>query len=238
MSFWRENYHIDRVAYTEVVTNNCYRLTEFKPDDVILDIGGHIGAFCYAALDRGARRIVSVEADERNHAKLKQNVWETHPLGSHVEIICAACWRSDSPQTHLTMARFNVHDGNANTGAGTLATAAPDPDGYAVLTVALDDIIDIAVQKNPAKRVAFCKMDCEGAEFAILYTSKKLGLIDTIAMELHPDYDFRPEARVDGFENSLTGMTGFLGMQGFSVTVDATIAHRPYVFATRNPTPA
>jgi len=229
MSFWREHYHIDRVAYTEVVTNNCYRLTEFKPSDVVLDIGGHIGAFCYAALDRGARRIVTVEADGRNFAQLLSNIAARDLQGASVEPLHAACWRSDVPMTHLSMARFNPHDGNANTGAGTMVTSAEDPDGYRVQTVAFDSLFDLIGNQ----RVAFVKMDCEGAEFPILYTSKKLNLIDTIAMELHPDYDFRPEARVDGFENSLDGMVKFLSSHGFMVTVDAAIAHRPYVFATR-----
>jgi FkbM family methyltransferase len=229
MSFWREPYHIDRVAYTEVVTNNCYRLTQFKPEDIIIDVGGHIGAFCYAALDRGARRIITVEADARNHAQLLKNIAARDLQGASVEPLNAAVWRSDVPQTHLSMARFNVHDGNANTGAGTLAISAEDPDGYRVMTVAFDDLIGMAGDQ----RIAFVKMDCEGAEFPILYTSKKLHLIDTIAMELHPDYDFRPEARVEGFENSLNGVVEFLTKSGFEVTVDAAIPHRPYVWAKR-----
>lgn len=237
MSFWRENYRIDRVAYEEVVINNCYRLTEFKPNDVVIDIGGHIGAFCYAALDRGAKRIVTVEADRRNYTKLCENLGARKDTEAVVMPFYFACWRSDMHATALSMTRFNPDDGNANTGAGTVAATGEDPDGHKVDTASLDEVINYALVTTtvvPAPtRIAFLKVDCEGAEFPILYTSKKLHLVDVIAMELHPDLDFRPEARVNGFENSLEGMTGFLKTQGFTVEVDAAIAHRPYVWAKR-----
>lgn len=229
MSFWREEYHVDKLAYEEVVTGNCYRLGQFQPEDILIDIGGHIGAFCYAALDRGARRILTVEADGRNFAQLLKNIAVRDLKGASVETLNAACWRSDQPPKQISMARFNGSDRHANTGASTVVTNQIDMDNYHVQTVSLDALLDLIGNQ----RVRFLKMDCEGAEFAILYTSKKLHRIQEIAMELHPDYEFTLEARVPGFENSLAGMLNFLWKQGFQVESNSAVPHRPYVYARR-----
>jgi hypothetical protein len=45
------------------------RLPErFSPDDIIIDIGAHIGAFAYACLQRGAGRVIAFEPEPENYA--------------------------------------------------------------------------------------------------------------------------------------------------------------------------
>ena len=45
----------DDWVFRSVVEENEYSLPErFEPDDVILDVGMHIGSFCHAAALRGA----------------------------------------------------------------------------------------------------------------------------------------------------------------------------------------
>ena len=45
----------DSAIFTNVVDDNEYNLPQsFEPDDIVVDIGAHIGGFSYAALERGA----------------------------------------------------------------------------------------------------------------------------------------------------------------------------------------
>src|SRR4051812_882477 len=48
----------DEGVFHAVNTHNEYRLPQaFRADDVIIDIGMHIGSFCYAALTRGSNHV-------------------------------------------------------------------------------------------------------------------------------------------------------------------------------------
>ncbi len=48
----------DEEVFHAVNACNEYRLPDsFRPDDIILDIGTHIGSFCNAALERGAQHV-------------------------------------------------------------------------------------------------------------------------------------------------------------------------------------
>src|SRR5580700_1537028 len=66
---FRPNTH-DEGVFHAVNTHNEYRLPEtFRADDVIIDIGTHIGSFCYAALVRGSNHVYGFEASPENFAR-------------------------------------------------------------------------------------------------------------------------------------------------------------------------
>ena len=97
----------DRGIFIEVCLQNEYRLPpNFEPDDVIVDIGGNVGAFAHACLTRGAGRVICCEPEPGNVAILRQNLarW-----GDRVEIIPAAVWPGNEPAPEFVPADDPVH---------------------------------------------------------------------------------------------------------------------------------
>ena len=160
---------IDRRIFRHVVVANEYALPDrFSPREVVVDIGGHVGCFALAALRRGATRVVVREPDAANFAVVAHNL---APYEGRVDVRCEAVWRSDQPATQLAM--HNPVDSH-NTGAGQVRP------GEGVSAVAFDDLIDAV-----GGRVRLVKLDCEGAEWPVLLTSRRLHLIDELCGEYH-----------------------------------------------------
>src|SRR6476659_8442412 len=86
---------LDEAIFHHLVDDDEYRLpASFDPEDVIVDVGAHIGSFCYAALARGAGRVHGYEADPRNFACAAANL---RPFGDRIRLAHRAVWRSDRP---------------------------------------------------------------------------------------------------------------------------------------------
>ena len=61
---------LDLGVWQEIVIHNEYRLPPaFAADDIVIDIGGNVGAFAYAALRRGSQRVLSVEPFPGSYAQ-------------------------------------------------------------------------------------------------------------------------------------------------------------------------
>lgn len=159
----------DRGIFIEVVLQNEYRLPPyFEPDDVIVDVGGHIGAFAYACLIRGAGKVITCEPEPGNVELLLQNLsgW-----GDRVEIIPAAVWPAGEPTPYLAPPA-NPYD--------TCQFSMVFRDGGTrVPTISLDEAISRA-----GGRVRLLKLDCEGSEYAILGRTN-LSSVDKICGESH-----------------------------------------------------
>src|SRR5437773_10084658 len=83
----------DEIIFNSVVAHNEYALpTRFEPSDLILDVGGHIGSFSYAVLERGAGTDYACEVEESNFRMLQHNL---RPYQNRAVAIRAAVWRSD-----------------------------------------------------------------------------------------------------------------------------------------------
>lgn len=204
----------DDWIFRSVVEENEYGLPErFEPTDVILDVGMHIGSFCHAAAIRGAGRVYGFEADEANYRCACTNLAQH---GTKVQVFHKAAWRSDRGPTVLHFHR--PHDAK-NTGGGNVWSDGTVP----VEAIPFDNAVRMAT-RNGRGRVRFLKIDCEGSEFPILFTSRLLHLIDEIAGEYHEfggehDRNAIPEtAAVPGFERYTIGeLTDFLQAAGFAV---------------------
>ena len=138
-------------------------------------------------------------------------------------------------------------EGIVNTGGGSVVWGVGEP----VAKVAFDDVVDLVTNRGE-HRVRLVKLDCEGAEWPILLTSRRLHLIDEIVGEFHefggPYLEIsenRPsEAHV--FHSDRVGeltieeLARFLRDAGFRVTYDRHV--RPggaleglgFFFATRD----
>ena len=165
----------DDVIYANVVTRNEYRVPDDLSAALVIDIGMHVGAFSHLALTRGAAEVHGFEPEASNFSCAVRNL---APFGARARLHNRAVWRSDiaAPALH-----FWRSTDDANTGGGSLIW---DTDGPLVDTVPFDAVID-AASENGRRRISLLKIDCEGAEFPILLTSKRLACIDRIVGEYH-----------------------------------------------------
>ncbi len=166
----------DDVIYEQVVRQNEYRVPDrLAPDSVVVDIGAHVGSFSYLALTRGAASVVAYEPEASNHQRAEANLAS---FGSRARVRRAAVWRSDTPAARLP---FWASGDQANTGGGSVIW---DTNDLFVDAIAFDTVIDEA-SEHGRRQVSLVKIDCEGAEFPILLTSKMLHRIDRIVGEYH-----------------------------------------------------
>jgi FkbM family methyltransferase len=178
---------LDRAIFNGVVYLNEYRLPSlFRPADVVIDIGAHIGSFAYAAASRGCRHVYSVEPDEEN-LKIASEHLRSYIVNGHVKLLPGAVWRSDANNDQLRFDGYHVFPnsyaelaGILNTGNGSVIWGV----GNQVEKIAFDDLVDIAT-KHGERRIRLLKLDCEGAEWPILLTSQRLHLIDEVCGEFH-----------------------------------------------------
>ena len=201
----------DEVIYNSVVTHNEYRLpSELGRESVVIDIGVHIGSFSHLALTRGAGSLFGFEPEPSNYACARQNL---SLLGDRVHLYNYAVWRSDIPRRRLP---FYASSDRANTGGGTLIW---ETDGPLVEAVPFDEIVD-AVSRRGACRIDVLKIDCEGAEFPILLTSRLLDRIDRIVGEYHELRAQLPShVRIPGYDEfAIEGLAAGLERVGFTVT--------------------
>ena len=163
----------DEVIFRKVLEENEYHLPDsINPDDIIIDIGTHIGGFTYACLQRGAKKIYSYEAYNENYEVAKINLDAGIKKG-YVNLHNLAVWRSDYTIEQLPITKS---DDSTNTGGGSVVW---DGKENLIKTISLDEIL------GSIGRVTLLKLDCEGAEYPILLTSKKLALVDYICGEYH-----------------------------------------------------
>jgi FkbM family methyltransferase len=216
---------LDRAIYREVVVENEYRLPErFETDDLILDIGCHIGSFAHACLIRGAGRVVSFEAEQANFAVATQNL-RRH--GARADVRRMAVWRSDQPVEWLS---FSASDDPTNTGGGAVGA-----DGsQRVPAVAFDRVL--AELTAHGQRIRILKLDCEGSEYPILLTAPSLAAIDAVLGEYHAMPAAPPSMRVNGQSAyGANDLKAALERHGFAVALQPN-PRNPLVgefFATR-----
>lgn len=178
---------LDEAIFNGVVCMNEYRLPEqFQPDDIVIDIGAHIGSFAHATASRGCKHVYSVEPDAANIEIASENL-RSYVSEGHVRLVRAAAWRSDVNDDFLLFDGYHPFPksyaemtGILNTGNGSVIWGVGEP----AEKVAFDDIVDL-VTNDRRRRLRLLKLDCEGAEWPILMTSQRLDLVDEICGEFH-----------------------------------------------------
>lgn len=244
---------LDRLIFDSVVADNEYRLPErFEPDDIVIDVGAHIGSFAYAVALRGGKHVWSIEPDRTNCALAAEHLRPYADQG-YVRLIHAAVWRSDPNDDELRFDGYHAlpqsypgMEGVVNTGGGSVVWGLGEP----VAKIAFDVVVDLATNRGEG-RVRLLKLDCEGAEWPIVLTSSRLHLIDEIVGEFHelggPFLEIgedRPSNthvfhsdRVAGF--TIEELARFLRDAGFGVTFfrhvrpDGAVEGLGLFFATR-----
>jgi FkbM family methyltransferase len=205
---------IDRRLFREVVIQNHYQLPHrFESEDIVLDVGAHLGSFSYAALRRGAGRVFCCEPDAGNFALLETNL---APYGSRVQLRRAAVWRSDQTVSQL-------HLDNPREAGNTGAIQVTDNQvGVPVPALAFDNLVRQATQCG-TRKIRLLKLDCEGAEWPILLTSRTLHLVEAIRGEYHLGA-YPPPFRVPGFDEYSPGLLArHIRGKGFDVQIQPCI---------------
>jgi len=205
---------LDRYIYEQVVECNEYGLPDrFDPADVVVDVGVHIGAFALAALQRGCSHVHGIEADRENLRIATDNLRRYIDQGE-VTLTYGAAWRSDSNDDHLSFQGYPSYGDTLNTGGGRVL---PSRNGEPVPKINFDEFLLGATQVGE-QRVRFVKLDCEGSEWPIIFTSKRFDLVDEIAGEFH-EHAADSDEVYSGLTCEDLGRT--LSEQGFDVTLHA-----------------
>jgi FkbM family methyltransferase len=196
----------------EAVTHNEYGVDDFCSFDVVIDIGCHIGSFCWLAATGGAKKVIGFEPSPENCDLARRNLASL----PNTEVRNLAVWRSDQPGKRLY---FSLDRRNpVNTGAGTVF----NEDGVEVDSVSLNDII------AEVGEIDLLKLDCEGSEYPILMTCTNLHKVKQIVGEYH---EFRNGIPV-GFEIhgiaffTMPTLARFLETAGFMVSSRHTLKCR------------
>ena len=195
----------DSQLYTEVYTKNEYELDNLNENDIIIDIGSHIGSFTKLAFDKGSKNVFSYEANYSNYILSDKNL-KDYP--SNIKNL--AVFRSD---VDIDSIGFSIDLSSGNTGIGTVMVDSNEQVGV----ISLDNIL-----KN-FSTVRLLKIDVEGSEFPILLTSNYLDRIQEIVGEFHEIYDFSQiseKSIIPGYQKySREDLIKYLSESGFHVEI-------------------
>ena len=210
---------------------------EFDAEDVVVDVGAHIGVFSYLCYVQGSRAVYAYEPGARNFGLLTRNAGSL----PGVHVFQKAVWRSDGDSeatlflaaavddntgSHTVLAQRHV-DFRSQALCSTGAAAAP------VAAVSLDEIL------AGFGRVKLLKLDCEGSEFPILLTSRQLEKVERIVAEVHEIGEeamglLEPQSRVPGYNAyRVQDLTARLEASGFEVETRAGDRHMYWLTARR-----
>lgn len=186
----------EKDTWYAVAVENEYRLGDVKSDDVVIDIGAHIGSFCHLAYRKGSRNVYGFELEATNFEAAVENL---RGLDDGVVVYRAAVVRGDDK-------RAKQYYANGSWNAFGVV-------GEPVESVSLDEIL------APHEKVSFLKIDAEGAEWPGLMTCSQLGKVQEIAGEYHiisPD----GIAELEGLPQfSVESLAWFLKDEGFDVAI-------------------
>lgn len=199
---------VDREIWQEAVEGNCYKLPYlFAPGDNVLNVGAHTGSVAWRCAMSGAK-VVAVEPSRENFHLLVHNL---RPVWDRVLPVSAAVWRSDKAPCVVP---FQPNWTPANTGGGCTMNDAGTAVAHQCLALPLDDLLRLE------QRWRMVVIDCEGAEFVILGTSKELARCACICGEYHERDGTLPFA-TGPVPCRMADLAAHLSAQGFAVEVEA-----------------
>lgn len=169
---------------------------QFRPGDIVLDLGANVGSFAYACLQRGAGHVHCVEPHPQLHRALRLNL---NNWARRFTVWPMAVWHS------LAHLRLGQPVGAQHSGGWAVGLGEPQVEAVGV---PLDDLLE-AVTADGINRVRLLKVDIEGAEFPSLMTADRLELVEEIVGEWHTAHCG---------QEALDLLTKKLASEGFLVT--------------------
>lgn len=167
----------DRVIFNQMWLEWAYVPPgfEIKNHDIVVDIGAHIGLFSiFAATQAKYGRVYAFEPAPDNFEMLRRNI-NLNKISNVIPANQAVSGKSGQREFILYKESTAAHS--------FVFGETKERDIIQVQTVSLDEL----VRKNKIKTIDFLKMDCEGAEYEILFNAspKTLAMIKKIGMEYH-----------------------------------------------------
>ncbi len=167
---------MDRHIFHRIFARDEYRLNGIPPNSLqtVIDAGAHIGIFSIRAARR-AGRVISLEPEPGNHALLLQH---TAPFPNVIPCCKALAGKGETASLQI------FQDPSAH-------SLLPHPPGargsISVDCLTLEDVFS----QHGIERCDLLKIDCEGAEYEILYSIPRelWRRIDRIYLEYHPAGD-------------------------------------------------
>jgi FkbM family methyltransferase len=197
-------------------TTDLYlRFAQLQPGDLVLDLGAYCGgaAMAFAAEVGPAGCVVAFEPDPANAAALRENL-RVHEI-RNVVVSDVGLWSTTGHQ-HFAA--------EGNMGSAVASVLARRARTTPVSVISLADAIRLAQHQSGLERVAFVKMDIEGAEVPVLETGR------SVLAAHRPRVVVEPHHTRGGQLN--TGEVGrLLKSAGFRVEVRPGVESHPMVFA-------
>ena len=197
----------DRHVLFEIFVQGIYD-APIRSGDIVVDIGANIGGFTVLAGRRGAR-VVAFEPFPANFAALERNVKRN---GLDVTLVQAAVADAERttemfiPDDESYSGRYSLHPGR---GGETIQVACLP--------------LDAVLARYDLPSIDLLKIDCQGSEYEILFSTSAETLARTRALIIEcEEFPDRPEW-------STTTMRRFLETHGFSTSADGNLvrATRP-----------
>ena len=209
---------VDLYMAVSCIVDQQYLPADFlvHESDTVIDIGAHIGSFTLLAAQRAARgRVLSYEPDPSNYSQLVKNI---NVNGQ----------RNVTPIQMAVSAEKKIlpfQKDTINSAESSLYKKGSET--IAVPSTTLNDIF----LDNKIEHCDFLKIDCEGAEYEILFSAPKelFSKIEKIVMECHTPQFF-------GIENpaySYDSMIALLKNLGYKTRIIHENAMHNLIFAKR-----
>jgi FkbM family methyltransferase len=211
-----------------------------RPEDVVIDIGAHIGSFSFACHYLGSRQIHAFEADPRIFSRLQEHISDLPGMSLYNR----AVFRSDAPAVedllYSGLAYFDTGGGNVIFGgqlfdADTQESWMPtEASQVRVPVVSLDEVL------VRFEHVKLLQLNCEGSEYPILLTSTQLSKVERIVGKYHEIHEgamplLVAEARLEGITSyTPDALARTLETAGFRVTLMPTDHGRGRFAAVRD----
>lgn len=160
--------------FNEVFDNNVYKVDQRMLKDLtVVDVGANQGMFSLLAAGLGARQVIAAEPSKDTFVRLQQNVAKSD-YGSKIICLKKAVTGKKSGPVSLGLHTKSGHNSVYKTGEAS----------ELVETVRFADLVSLAGDDR-----IFLKMDCEGAEYDILFDSEPslFDQVERIAVEIHGD---------------------------------------------------
>jgi FkbM family methyltransferase len=183
-------------TFKEIFMDECYmkgRKISLPSNPTILDIGANAGYFSLFALGRfSGARVFAFEPVPANFRLLNRQ----RELNPKADMTCIQ--KAVAGQGGELVLAFDAADA-FTTSATVLGSASGQPDTIRVAAVTLHDVF----AEYHIEQCDLLKMDCEGAEYGVLYgcPSEDLRRIRRIAMEVHQGPG--PQENIDALETFL-----------------------------------
>jgi len=191
----------DALVLWDIYVNAPYTREHFsiEPGETVVDIGAHVGIFAtWVATVEPTTQIYAFEANPETYEYLKKNVRQNQ-LSNITLSGLAVSGRSGMIKLYMYEEGYASH-----TIYRSRAKAKSIPQSIEVETITLEEVF----RRHEIRQIGLLKMDCEGAEYEILFATPKfiLAKIQKIAMEYHP---------VPGY--SIEDLIRFLSLLNFKV---------------------